>query len=287
MRYTFAMKVLRSSGNRNHVSPLRYPGGKTCLVPLFEKVIEDNSLSNITYVEPYAGGAGAALALLYSGKVGKIVINDLDPAIHAFWSAATKYSDAFIAKMHSTPVNIREWRRQRATYQDKDAELFDRGFATFFLNRTNISGIMGGGPIGGLDQKGKWKINARFNKQTLAKRLQQLALHSDRISVTNEDGVKLIKKYLDRKNTFIYLDPPYFEKGSSLYMNSYEGSDHDKLSNILNEHPDAFWLLTYDNKRQIKSLYPDRRIANFTLDYRAYQARIGKEVLILSDSVIV
>jgi DNA adenine methylase len=279
------MKVLRSSGNRGHVSPLRYPGGKTCLVPLFEKVIEDNSLSDITYIEPYAGGAGAALALLYSGKVGKIVINDLDSAIHAFWSASTKSSSAFIAKLKSTPVNVREWRKQRAIYQDKDAKTFERGFATFYLNRTNVSGIMGGGPIGGLNQEGKWKIDARFNKKTLIKRLEQLALHADRILVTNEDGVTLIKRYLGAKNAFIYLDPPYFEKGSSLYMNSYEGSDHSKLSDVLNENPDSFWLLTYDNKRQIKSLYPDRRIVNFTLDYRAYQARIGKEVLILSDSV--
>ena len=285
LRYTFNMKVLRSIGNRNHVSPLRYPGGKTCLVPLFEKVITDNALSDIVYVEPYAGGAGAALALLYSGKVRRIVINDLDPTIYAFWKSATKFPTAFIAKMFSTPVTIKEWRRQRKIYQDKDAKMFERGFATFYLNRTNISGIMDGGPIGGLNQEGKYKINARFNKKTLANRLEQLALHADNITVTNEDGLKLIKKYLGRKDAFIYLDPPYFEKGSSLYMNSYEESDHGKLSVVLNKNPDSFWLLTYDNKRQIKSLYPNRRIANFTLDYRAYEARIGKEVLILSDSV--
>ena len=281
------MKVLRSIGNKNHVSPLRYPGGKTCLVPLFEKVIVDNCLSDITYVEPYAGGAGAALALLYSGKVGKIVINDLDPAIYAFWKSATESSTTFIAKMLGTPVNIKEWRRQRKIYQDKNAKEFDRGFATFYLNRTNISGVMDGGPIGGLNQEGKYKINARFYKKTLTKRLEQLALHADRISVTNEDGVKLIKKYLGRKDVFIYLDPPYFEKGSSLYMNSYGESDHRKLSEVLNTNPDSFWLLTYDNKHQIKSLYPNRRIANFVLDYRAFESRIGKEVLIFSDSVMV
>lgn len=279
------MKVLRSSGNRNHVSPLRYPGGKTCLVPLFEKVIEENSLSDITYVEPYAGGAGAALALLYSGKVGRIVINDLDAAIYAFWHAAVKSSEAFIEKMKHTPVNVREWRRQKKIYQDKKANIFDRGFATFFLNRTNVSGIMEGGPIGGLEQKGKWKINARFNKKTLTKRLQQLGSYADKITVTNRDGVDLIKDYLQAQNTFIYLDPPYFEKGSSLYMNSYKGADHSSLADVLNHNSNSFWLLTYDNKRQIKSLYPDRRVVNFSLAYRAYEARIGKEILILADSV--
>jgi len=248
-------------------------------------MIEDNSLSCITYIEPYAGGAGAALALLYAGKVKKIVINDLDTAIYAFWKSATEHSDAFISKIRSTPVNIKEWRRQRKIYQDKKAKIFDRGFATFYLNRTNISGIMGGGPIGGLNQKGKYKINARFNKETLTKRLEQLALYADRITITNEDGVKLIKKYLGKKDTFIYLDPPYFEKGSSLYLNSYRGTDHQTLADILNQNPDSFWLLTYDNKSQIKSLYPKRRVVRFTLDYRAYEARIGKEILILADSV--
>lgn len=264
---------------------MRYPGGKTCLVPLFEKVIEDNSLDDITYVEPYAGGAGAALALLYSQKVERIVINDLDPAIYAFWKAATDFSNDFIAMMQHTAVTVREWRRQRDIYHDQNAGVLNRGFATFYLNRTNVSGIMDGGPIGGLDQSGKWKIDARFNKKTLKKRLVQLGQNADRITVINEDGVKLIESYLDTENTFIYLDPPYFEKGSSLYMNSYEGSDHSKLANLLNGNPNSFWMLTYDNKRQIKSLYPDRRIVNFRLDYRAYEARVGKEVLILADAV--
>lgn len=245
----------------------------------------ENSLSDITYVEPYAGGAGAALALLYSGKVERVVINDFDAAVYAFWCAATNSSEAFVEKMKRTPVNVTEWHRQKKIYQDKNATIFDRGFATFFLNRTNVSGIMGGGPIGGLDQKGKWKIDARFSKETLAKRLEQLGAYSDRITVTNRDGVDLIKDYLHLKNSFIYLDPPYFEKGSSLYLNSYEGADHSNLATVLNQSPESFWLLTYDKKPQIKSLYPDRRVINFSLDYRAYEARVGKEILILADSV--
>lgn len=253
---------------------------------MFEKILAENPMEDITYVEPYAGGAGAALALLYSGKVARIVINDLDPAVYAFWKAATSHSKEFIEKMWRTPVNVREWRRQQKIYLDRTASILDRGFATFFLNRTNVSGIMDGGPIGGLNQSGKWKIDARFNKVTLEKRLKQLGSHTNRIIVSNRDGVDVARRYLHIANTFVYLDPPYFEKGSSLYMNSYEVSDHETLANMLNENPDSFWLLTYDSKRQIKSLYPDRRKANFSLDYRAYEARVGKEVLILSDTVL-
>jgi DNA adenine methylase len=278
------MRVARYSNNRQHVSPLRYPGGKTCLVPFFEKVIE-HCPRKTTYIEPYAGGAGAALALLYSGKVEQVVINDLDPAVYAFWHSATKRSKAFIKKMNDTPVSVREWRRQRRIYQNKESNLFDLGFATFYLNRTNVSGIMDGGPIGGLDQKGKWKIGARFNKKTMAARLKRLGAHSGNIKVSNIDGIELAKKYLPRKKAFIYLDPPYLDKGYSLYWNSYKIADHKALADLLNKNARAKWLLTYDSKHRIKTLYPRRRVVNFSLDYRAYQARRGREILILADAV--
>ncbi|MDP3793361.1 MAG: DNA adenine methylase, partial [Candidatus Uhrbacteria bacterium] len=81
-----------------------------------------------------------------------------------------------------------------------------------------------------------------------------------------------------------YLDPPYFEKGSSLYLNHYKEEDHEALAKKLNGNPDAFWLLTYDNKKEIKSLYLDRKIVNFFLNYNAYESRKGREVMILSDA---
>lgn len=279
------MRVARYSSNRNHVSPLRYPGGKTCLVPFFEKVLERNDMVRSTYVEPYAGGAGAALALLYAGKVKKIVINDLDRAVYAFWYSATKDSATFIKKMKTTRVSVAEWRRQKRIYQDKHSTLFDLGFATFYLNRTNVSGIMDGGPIGGLEQKGKWKIGARFYKKTLATRLEQLGSHADKIKVTNIDGIELAKKYLPKKNALIYLDPPYLDKGYSLYWNSYKLGDHTDLAELLNKNPKARWLLTYDSKHKIRKLYPKRRVVNFSLNYGAYEARKGNEILILADAV--
>jgi DNA adenine methylase len=278
------MKITINKSPKNYHSPLRYPGGKTSLFPFFEKVIEEQELEKLTYVEPFAGGAGAALALLFSGKVEKIVINDLDNAIYSFWQSAIFDSEKFIAKIYSTPVTITEWKKQRAIYSNPKSQCFNRGFATFFLNRTNVSGILGGGPIGGLDQKGKWKINARFNKKNLAKKIRQLGLYKDKISVYNKDGLTLIGEYLNKKNTFIYLDPPYFEKGATLYLNHYQKENHEALASKLNQNQDAFWLLTYDNKKEIKSLYPKRKIVNFSLNYNAYESRKGREVMIFSDA---
>mgnify|MGYP001573440318 CR=1 FL=1 len=277
-------KIPQKRNQKLHCSPLRYPGGKTFLFPFFDSVMKDNELENITYVEPFAGGAGAALALLLSGKVNRIVINDLDRAIYAFWKSAIFHSAKFIKKIKSTPVTISEWKRQKAIYSDQKASQFDLGFATFFLNRTNTSGILDGGPIGGLKQNGKYKIDARFTKDTLIERIRKIVLNKDKISVFKKDGLQLIGEYLNKKNTFIYLDPPYFEKGSMLYLNHYKREDHEALAKKLNQNPDAFWLLTYDNKKEIKTLYLDRRIVNFTLNYNAYESRKGREVMIFSDA---
>ncbi|MDD2807488.1 MAG: DNA adenine methylase [Patescibacteria group bacterium] len=279
-------KIPRKRNQKLHCSPLRYPGGKTFLFPFFDNVIKDNGLEKVTYVEPFAGGAGAALVLLLSGKVDRIVINDLDKAIYAFWKSSIFNPDKFIKKIKSTPVTINEWKKQKAIYNNPKASLFDLGFATFFLNRTNTSGILDGGPIGGLRQKGKYKIDARFNKDTLIERIQRIATHKKKISVFNKDGLRLIGEYLNKKNTFIYLDPPYFEKGATLYLNHYKKENHEALAKKLNDNPDAFWLLTYDNKKEIKSLYSNRHIINFSLNYNAYKSRNGREVMIMSDALI-
>ncbi|MDD8014733.1 MAG: DNA adenine methylase [Acidobacteriota bacterium] len=279
------MKIIISKNPKNYHSPLRYPGGKTSLFPFFERVIQKQCLENTTYVEPFAGGAGAALALLFSGTVNKIVINDLDKAIYSFWCSAIYDSERFIRKIYATPVTISEWERQKAIYANQKSNIFQLGFATFFINRTNISGILDGGPIGGLDQKGRYKIDARFNKIKLAKRIHRLSQNKSKISVLNKDGIDLIDSYLNKENTFLYLDPPYYEKGASLYLNHFKKDDHEILAERLNQNPDAFWIITYDNSKKIKLLYSKRQIMNFSLNYNAYKSRVGKEVMILSDAI--
>jgi len=148
---------------RKHASPLRYPGGKTGLSTFLSKLILENNICDYTYVEPYAGGAGAALKLLFENRVSSIIINDFDRAIYSFWKSAVFQSEKFIDKIESTEVTIEEWNNQKEIYLNKRSNQFDLGFATFYLNRTNRSGIIEGGPIGGIKQKGKWLINARWN----------------------------------------------------------------------------------------------------------------------------
>lgn len=276
-------KILRAPSK--HYSPLRYPGGKAVLSNYLSNLIKSNNISECTYIEPFAGGAGAALTLLFLEKVDNIIINDLDKAVYCFWKSILSHTDKFIEKVEDAEITIEEWYRQRAIYKNKKSNQLDLGFTAFYLNRTNRSGIIEGGPIGGINQNGKWLINARFNKPNLIQRIKNIATYKSRIQVTNKDGIELLKETYKNKNYFIYLDPPYFVKGSCLYLNHYKQDNHKKLANFLNKHNNFYWVLTYDNVNQIKVLYAERRSFDFKLNYHIGLPKLGKEVLVLSDKV--
>ena len=269
---------------RPQVSPLRYPGGKAALYPRLRELIRNNGLAGCTYVEPYAGGAGAALSLLATGQVGRIVINDLDPAIAAFWTTVVQDPDLIISQIRTTKLNVREWQKQKAIYMAaNEAETAELGFATFYLNRTNRSGVLNGGPIGGLDQTGNYKIDARFNREGLQERVRIISLYADKITVSSRDGLDVIKEATRRPDTFVYADPPYFEKAGSLYLNAFKSADHEALAKVLNQRSAKNWVLTYDNVAQVPALYGDRRRVEFGLHYSAHRVRKATEVMVFSD----
>lgn len=268
-------------------TPLRYPGGKTSLYEFFSDVVRRHAWQNITYVEPYAGGAGAALSLLVMEKVDNIVINDFDPAIYSFWKAITECTEEFIALIENTPVNVAEWEKQKIIYKKADtSDFLSLGFATFFLNRTNRSGILNAGPIGGKQQNGNWKIDARYNKSAIIDKIRIISLYKKRIMVLNEDGVSVITKYADDPKSFFYVDPPYFVKGADLYLNAFKISDHQKLAKTLLENKNSKWLLSYDNEQEILDLYPGQAYEVFSLKYSAHHnTKSGSELMIFSDAI--
>lgn len=271
-------------GKRPLISPLRYPGGKSALYPRLREIIRKNGLSGCTYIEPYAGGAGAGLSLLVTGQVERVVINDLDPAIAAFWSTVVHDPDFIRAKIKTARLDVKEWQKQKAIYMAADASDSNAlGFATFYLNRTNRSGVLNGGPIGGLDQTGNYKIDARFNREGLTERIRIISLYSDKITIANSDGLKVIRDAAKKSNTFIYADPPYFEKAGSLYLNAFKSEDHEALAKVLNERADKNWVLTYDNVAQVPALYGERRRVEFGLHYSAHRVMKATEVMVFSD----
>lgn len=266
-------------------SPLRYPGGKARISTFLVDILLINNLEGCKFFELYAGGAGAALSLLFSKVVNSIVINDLDPHIYKFWKCIVEDTDSFLKKMYDTPVNISSWDLQREIYknEEKYSEL-DVAFSTFFLNRSNRSGILyKAGPIGGRDQSGNYKIDVRFNKKSLEQRILKIARFADKIEVRNEEAITLIKKvFRQRTNDFIFLDPPYYDQGENLYLNFYTHEDHIKLRDILKKNNDKKWFLTYDNCEEINELYTDFKKSNLPMSYTLQAKRKSKEVMMFS-----
>jgi len=278
-----------------HLSPLRYPGGKTSLWKYLGSVIEENKIEEAIYIEPFAGGAGAALNLLVNGYVEKIVLNDLDERIYKFWKAVLNDTDEFIARIISKPLSITEWLRQRELLRDKDfvreGSAIDVGFASFFLNRCNRSGILSAGPIGGMKQTGEWKIDARFNKTELISRIEKIAQFQKRIEIYNEDGLNFLEEYLRKMNlmkyrVLIYLDPPYFQKGRDLYKYYMKNDDHENLGNFLKKCTDFRWIISYDDINFIRNIYKGVKKNQVQMQYSAHKISIGKELLMSSKNCI-
>ena len=264
------------------VSPLRYPGGKASLARLLRGVRKINGLGHRAVAEPFAGGAGASLSLLYFEETDRIYINDADPAIHDFWWALVSRPDEFLNLLSRTRVNLAEWRRQRDTYRSATrVSRLRRGFAAFYLNRCNRSGIIvNGGPIGGISQAGKWKLDARYNKDELRRRCTKIAEYRARISVSCGDGISFIER-LDPSTTFLFIDPPYFGKGPMLYLNTLDSDYHEALAERLKTMSDAAWVLTYDDCAEVRRLYRGwATIRPFSLRYTAATRRTGTELLI-------
>ena len=265
------------------VSPLRYPGGKSSLYPFVKALIDKNRLQNCTYIEPYAGGAGLALKLLFNGDVRQIVLNDCDPAIFSFWNSVLNRTDDLICLIEQTPVTIQEWYNQKDEFdREGDGDLLYYGFATFFLNRTNVSGIL----KGGVTQTGSYKIDARFKKNDLINKIHNIAAYKDQITLFNLDALDLIYSIIPKLNhTFINYDPPYVNKGSKLYTNFYQENDHKVLHNAIVQSPTP-WMVTYDDCDLIRELYKNQLTYLLPINYSAGSTKHTKEIGIFSNNMI-
>lgn len=265
------------------ISPLRYPGGKFKIYNKVKNLIEINELSNRSYVEPFAGGFGIGLRLLHDNVVPTAVLNDFDPHIYNFWHTILNNPDEFLRIMTDTPITIDERERQKEIYHDNNADQIRDGFATFFLNRVNFSGVITGGPIGGFTQSGTYKLDCRFNKEEIKNKVEQIALLRDRIELYNYDASMLIAQHLQERiqECFFNIDPPYVVKGHRLYTNYFKEENHRNFERIIAEHlGDCCWIVTYDDCELIRDIYRDYYMVDYDILHNAGGSVQGKEVVI-------
>jgi DNA adenine methylase len=267
-------------------SPLRYPGGKACLAGLLSDVIDLNGLRGCAYYEPYAGGAGAALGLLKQAVVSEVFINDFDFRVNAFWHSALNQSYQFVDRILKVPLTINEWKRQREICGNpRKYRRFDVGFAAFYMNRCNRSGVLtGAGPIGGLSQNGKWTLGVRFNREPLAERILALSKLKQVIHISQMDALQFLKSNLPRgkarKEVFVYLDPPYVQKGQRLYLNAYNEKDHGHLASYIQSQGGLNWLMSYDDSDLVRNFYSKLQVALLPINYSLQEKRAANELVI-------
>ena len=274
-----------------NATPLRYPGGKSLMTKFFEEVIETNSMKNVVYAEPYAGGAGAAINLLLNKKVDSIKINDANIGIYSFWYFLINESEKFLRKFNRTEVSLKQWQKQRKIVKTATEPSLKLAFATFFLSRCNRSGIINAGPMGGQDPflqiNATYKLDCRYNKKELKNKLKQIIDNKEKICVYNDDALKFLKRFRKKaENILVYLDPPYYIQGAKLYMNYYKHADHAKLAEFLKKSDKFKWILSYDNVEQIRDLYSDCNLYKFNLKYSAQKTKKGVELLTHSKNLI-
>lgn len=282
------MKRVKAS---HHLSPLRYPGGKGKLASAIKHLVTVNNLLDCTYVEPFAGGAGVALSLLCHGYVERIIINDLSLPIYAFWKAALDEPEEFVQRIANVQLTVAEWALQKECFKTAHSPTFELGFAAFYLNRTNHSGVLNGGIIGGVEQSSSYGIEARFNRLELAARIQRLARFRDEIEILNMDAGELIGTLPERcnpTNTLMYADPPYVQKGPDLYYSHYKLEDHKRLRDVIcAASRELKWCVSYDNHPLICELYQDYRSQVYDLSYSVRNGKSGREIMFFSDNLLI
>jgi DNA adenine methylase len=276
---------LERPAHQLYPSPLRYPGGKGKVANFFKLLFLENDLLGSEYVEPYAGGASVALSLLFEEYASHIHINDLDRGVYTFWKVVLEQPDSISRRILEARVDVDEWDRQRAVQSEEDPEDIDLAFSTFFLNRTNRSGIIGGGIIGGRDQRGKWKIDARWRPEDSIWRIEKIARFASRITLTGLDTADYIERVLPSIDSpFLYLDPPYYGKGKGLYPSFYEHADHEQIAALVSglQLP---WVVSYDAEPKIEALYEDLPKLSYGLRYTARSSSEGNEVMYFSEDL--
>lgn len=280
-------KAVAIAAEQRYPSPLRYPGGKGKIANYLKLVILDNNLVGCEYVEPYAGGASIALSLLFEEYADRIHINDINRGVFAFWDTALRDPDELCRRIQSVALDVTEWERQRAIQRDPDADPVDLGFATFYLNRTSRSGIIGGGVIGGMDQSGPWKIDARFNREQLTRRVQRIGRFASRITLTRQDAAAYLTSAVPQlERPLIYLDPPYYANGVKLYENWYAAEDHASIASIV-ARLGVPWIVSYDAVPEVAELYAGFARIGYDLHYSAATQNLaGAEFMFFSPGLV-
>ena len=234
----------------NQRSLLRYPGGKTWLVPHIKEWLKDHV--NIL-IEPFVGGGIVSLTAVMDNLAQQALMIDLDRDISSFWRAILEHPQEMIERIQTfnpTRTNVK-----RIACEVPET-VQDQGFRALVLNRTRRGGILAPGASFIKNGENGNGICSRWYPDTLIFRLQAIAKHSSQFSFYEGDGVHMLELLCSRKGVAFFIDPPYTvsggkRTGSRLYF--HNTVDHDRIFAILAKS-DANFLMTYNHSPEVIEL---------------------------------
>lgn len=239
----------------NTRSLLRYPGSKARFANFIAKAITLNAPRPRLFVEPFCGGASVSIALLESGVVDAVAINDADQLISQLWSTVFSKSGAqwLADQVLEIPLSVGEWKRQKALRPSSRREA---ALKCLYLNRTSFNGIIHqSGPLGGWTQE-KTDIGVRFNRERLSDRILTLSELRDQVTVGEEGWRSFCQRFAEHPAAIFYLDPPYYHRAEQLYRHVFDADRHEELRDFLKDF-DRPWLLSYDDAPEVRELYEE------------------------------
>jgi DNA adenine methylase len=155
-----------------------------------------------------------------------------------------------------------------------------------FLNRTKRSGILRGGVIGGKEQVGDYKLDCRFTRKELVRKIRRIAEYREQIKLFRLDAAEFLATRVPSlpMRALVNIDPPYYRQGPDLYCSFYTHDDHVALARLIRQIEQP-WILTYDDADPRRKIYVRRKVHELSLMFFAQVKRIGVELLYTSSGL--
>jgi len=245
------------------VSLLRYIGGKSKLASYITSYIDVPH--NGVFCDPFVGGGSVAIATAIKHEHARIVLNDLDPEVSNFWSVVVDSDSNAVGGLLNRIKTCQPTIEQYREFQKSiPTNRFDRAFRFLFLNRCSRIESNGLRPLGGWDQK-NGGIGSRYNGVRLRDEfLQARKALLGRTTVYQQDFAAMLA--MAEADWVLYLDPPYYQIGDTLYSTPWSDTDHTRLRLALHTTV-ADWVLSYGNHPRILELYSNAQINSLEVQH--------------------
>ena len=258
-------------------SPFRYPGGKTWLIPTVRQWLRQNTKASLL-IEPFVGGGIVSLTAAFEKLADHITMVEMDKEIAAVWEVILNDKNKWLAdKIFSFDLTHDHIKAEL----DKPNKLLqDIAFCTVLKNRTFQGGILakGSGMIkNGENGKG---LASRWYPKTLHDRIRAIEFVKNKIDFITGDAFEIIEQYLNNKEAFFFIDPPYTIAGKRLY--TYYEIDHERLFKLTAQIKGKF-MLTYDDTPEIRQLANKNNLQYKTLPMKTTH-HLEKNEIIISDN---